>query len=263
MISLKLNTSYKHHFLVAIIIAFWLVLFLVLIAPFDAAELSFSIRLKIMPIYGLISFLGYLMLVPIQNWVLKKRGVWTLFLEILIIILFNILVLMGSYFYYKSGIVNGDYSFTKFTLEVYFPVFLILLPILLFTRWFLNRRATNHLSDKIILTGQNKLDALQINFSDLVCISSANNYVEISYLLKNELSKKLLRITLKNMHPQVPKMLKVHRSHLINPYHFKDWKNTNTIYLTQMEVPVSKNYKGDVLEIHDYSSLKTVNSPQS
>lgn len=249
MSALKLNTSYKHHLLVALVIAIWLVVFLVLIAPFDIAELPFSIRLEILPFYGVISFIGYIILVPLQNWAFKKLGSWTLLLEILVIVLFNIIVLIGSYFYYKSGIINGEYSFTKFTLEVYYPIFFIILPILLFARWFLNKKAVNQDSDKIVLTGENKLDILQIKLSDLVCISSADNYVEVSYLIHNELHKKLLRITLKNIQPQVSSLLKVHRSYLINPTHFKDWKNANTIHLTQIEVPVSKNYKKDVLDI--------------
>ncbi len=263
MSSLKLNTSYKHHFLVAVIIAIWLVIFLVLIAPFDIAELPFSIRLEIMPLYGLISFIAYILLVPIQNFVFKKLDRWTLFLEIFIIVLFNVIVLTGSYYYYKSSIINGEYSFMKFTVEVYYPIFFIILPIIVFARWFLSKKVVNQDSDKIVLTGENKLDVLQINGSDLVCISGADNYVEVSYLIKNDLHKKLLRITLKNIHPQVPNLLKVHRSYLINSTHFKDWKNSNTIHLTQIEVPVSKNYKKDVLRIHNHSSLKTSDSPQS
>ncbi|WP_171037022.1 LytTR family DNA-binding domain-containing protein [Maribacter algarum] len=260
---MKLNTSYKHHLLVALIIAVWLVLFLVLIAPFDIAEVPFSVRLEIMPLYGLISFISYMMLIPIQNFIFKKLGKWTLFLEIVVIVLFNVIVLMGSYTYYKSGIINGEFPFTKFTFEVYYPIFLIILPILLFTRWFLSKKAVEQNSDKIILTGENKLDVLQIHLSDLVCISSADNYVEIAYLIKNELHKKLLRITLKNVHPQVPSLLKTHRSYLINPLHFKDWKNSSLIRLTQLEVPVSKNYKKDVFESLNHSSLKASNSPQS
>ncbi len=263
MTPLKLNISYKHHLLVAVIIALWLVLFLVLIAPFDIAELPFAIRFEIMPLYGLISFISYVVLLPIQNFIFKKLGKWTLFLEILIIILFNVIVLIGSYFYYKSDIINGEYSFVKFTFEVYYPIFLIILPILLFTRWYLSKKAVAQNSDKIVLTGENKLDVLQIHLSDLVCISSADNYVEVSYLMQTKLSKKLLRTTLKNIHPQVPDLLKVHRSHLINPVHFKDWKNANTVELTQTEVPVSKNYRKKVLAIHDHSSQKPNDSSQT
>ncbi len=262
MSSLKLNTSYKHHLLVALLIAIWLIIFLVVIAPFDIAELSFKMRLILMPIYGVISFIGYMVLVPLQNRIYQKLGKWTFLLEILFIILFNLVVLLGNYFYYKSGIVNGDYSFVQFTFKIYYPIFLILIPILLFSRWFLNKKAVNLNSEKIILIGESKLDVLQINLSDLICISSADNYVEISYFIHNMLHKKLLRITLKNIHPQVPSLVKTHRSYLINATHFKDWKNAHTIRLTQMDVPVSKNYKKDILAIHNHSSLKPSNSPQ-
>jgi hypothetical protein len=262
MSTLKLNISYKHHLLVALIIAIWLVSFLVLIAPFDIAEVPLRVRLEIMPLYGVISFIAYMALIPFQNWVFKKLDKWTLYLEILVLILFNIIVLIGSYYYYTSGIINGEYSFAKFTLEVYYPIFLILLPILLFSRWFLNKKAVAHKSDKIILNGENKLDVLQIDLSDLVCISSADNYVEVSYLMSNVVRKKLLRTTLKNIHPQQPSLIKVHRSHLINPIHFKEWKNSNTLLLTQMEVPISKNYKQHILALND-SPLKPGNSSQT
>jgi len=256
MSSLKLSTSYKHHFLVSLIVGIWLIAFLVLIAPFDAAELSFEIRLRIMPIYGLISFIAYMLLIPLQNVIFKKAKRWTIFFEAAIIILFNITAFIGCYFYYKSGIVNGDYSFLKFAFEVYYPIFLILLPILIFARWFLNKKAPDQDLDKIILRGENRLDVLQINFLDLICISSADNYVEINYLKNNGLSKKLLRNTLRNIHDDFPKLVKVHRSYIINPAHIREWKNASVLSLTEMDVPVSKNYKQTILDIQD-SSLKT------
>ncbi len=263
MQSFKLNTSYKHHLIVAAVIAFWLAIFLVLIAPFDASDLSFSIRLKILPFYGIISFTSYMIIVPAQNWMYNLKNKWNIPLEITFIILFNILALFGSFAYYKTDIINGTYNFPKFTFQVYYPIFFIILPILLFLRWWLNKRLKKQNQGKIMLTGANKLDVLHIGLKNLVCISSADNYVEVTYLNKGELNKKLLRVTLKNIHPQVPSLLKVHRSHLINPVHLKDWKNPNTINLNQIEVPVSKNYKKDVLAILDHSPLKSNNSSQT
>ncbi len=261
MKSLKLNTSYKHHSIVGLIIGVWLALFLVLIAPFDASDLPFLIRLEILPFYGVISFLSYIIIIPLQNWVFKKLQKWTLLTEITFIIVLNLVVLIGSYFYYKTEIINGTYSFITFTLEVYYPIFFILLIVLIFARWYLNKKTPSPKNEKIILKGDNKLDVLQIEISDLVSISSADNYIEVNYLKNGSLQKKLLRTTLKNVHADLPSLLKVHRSYLINPTHFKEWKNSNTLYLTQMEVPVSKNYKKEVL-VMNHSSLKTTDSPQ-
>jgi len=262
MLPLKLNTSFQLHLIIAIMISVWLVVFLVLIAPFDAGDLSFMIRLQILPPYGLISLISYLAIVPLQNFVFKKSKKWTVFLEVLIIVVYNLLVWLGSYMYYKTDIINGLYSFSKFTLEVYYPIFFILLPIIVFGRWYLTKRVENQPNKELVLIGENKYDILKINSCDLLCISSADNYVEVSYLLNNELQKKLLRNTLKNIHTQKPDLLKVHRSHIINPLHFKEWINSNTIQLSHMQVPISKNYKKDIVAILD-SPLKTMSLSQT
>jgi len=259
MSTLPLNTSYKHHFIVGLIVGIWLVAFLVLIAPFDIAELPFLIRLELLPVYGIITLVCYLILIPVQNWVFEQKKKWTLFLEVALVVVFNVLTLIGSFLYYKTAYINGDYGFSKFTLEVYMPIFLIQLPILIFSRWYLNKKISNQKADNIVLTGENKMDVLQMRLSDLICISSADNYVEISYLANNVLREKLLRTTLKKIHLQQPQLVKTHRSHIINPIHFKEWKDSNTIILTQKEVAVSKNYKKSILAL-PHSSQKTKDS---
>jgi len=255
MSALHLNTSFRLHLFIGLIISVWLAAFLVLIAPFDAAELPFLIRLQILPPYGIISLLGYMVIISFQKLIFNKFKKWTPFLEGLVILVFNILVLFGSYAYYKTTIINGTYTFSKFTFEVYYPIFFILLPIIVFGRWYLTKRTLNKVKEGLVLIGENKYDILKINFADLICISSADNYVEVSYLLNNELRKKLLRNTLKNIHQLQPDLLKVHRSHIINPIHFKEWINPNTIQLTKMQVPISKNYKQTIIDLLD-SPLK-------
>jgi hypothetical protein len=249
MQKLLLNTSYKHHAVVGLIISLWLVIFLIIIAPFDAAELRFIARLVILPIYGVISFTTYMFLIPFQNWIFHYFKKWSITLEALFIIIFNIIQIIGSYAYYKTDIVNGDYNFQTFVLYVYLPIGLIILPIIIFTRWFLNKKIPNKTENTIILKGDNKLDVLKILPEDLICTSSADNYAEVSYLIRDELHKKLLGNTLKGIPNEVPNLLKVHRSHLINPTHFKEWNGSSSIILTEMEIPVSKNYRAALLEV--------------
>ncbi|WP_299125989.1 LytTR family DNA-binding domain-containing protein [uncultured Winogradskyella sp.] len=249
MLKLPLNTSYKHHTIVALIISLWLVFFLVIIAPFDAGDLSFEVRLLILPFYGVISFLTYMLIIPFQNLIHRYLKKWTILLEAAFIIVFNAFQIIASYSYYKTEIINGDYNFETFVLYVYLPIGLIILPIILFLRWFLNKKMPNRIQNTIILKGDNKLDVLKILPEDLICISSADNYVEVSYLINDKLQKKLLRNTLKGIQNDVPDLLKVHRSHLINPTHFKEWNGSSSIILTQMEVPVSKNYRAALLEV--------------
>ncbi len=260
MKSLNLNTSYRHHLIVAFVISVWLVLFLVLIAPFDASDLSFLIRLQILPFYGAITFLCYLILIPVQNFIYAKAKTWNIILETGFVVIYNIIALLGCYLYYKTDIINGTYPFEFFALNIYYPIFFVLLAILIFSRWYLNRRTARPKEDQIYLKGDNKLDILQLKLSELVSISSADNYIQVNYLKDGILTKKLLRTTLKNIHMAVPALVQVHRSHLINPLHFKDWKDAGSLHLTQMTVPVSKKHKKAVLSMNHSSQNANVSS---
>jgi len=252
-LNLPLNTTIKNHTIIASIISIWLVFFLVVIAPFDTSDLSFKIRLLILPFYGVLSFGAYMLLTPIQNRIYNYYKKWNLGFEALFLIIYNIVLILFCFGYYKTNIINGTYPFIRFSSEVYLPICLIILPFIIFLRWFFNRKATPVSEDKIIITGDNKLDILKVLPSELICVSSADNYVEVSYLNQDSLKKKLLRMTLKRIQNEIPFLLKVHRSHLINPSHFKSWKDANTIILTQLEIPVSKNYKPAILELNQSS----------
>ncbi len=101
--------------------------------------------------------------------------------------------------------------------------------------------------DILTMKGDNKLDILKIKKSELICVSNAQNYVEIFYTQNNRLHSKLIRTSLKNLKGEFDFLVQVHRSHLINPSHFKTWKDSNTIYLTEMELPVSKTFNKELL----------------
>ena len=255
MHKINLNTSYRSHAIIGLVLGIWLVLLLIFIAPFDASDLSLRLRFQLLPPYGIIYFTVYLLIVVFQNWIYKKIGSWNIILEIGIVLLFYATVLIPIFLYYKTETINGDYSFWVFHNEVYLPIFLILSSLIFFGRWFIARKQkTVYIhqestqvsptpSSKLILKGENKLDKLQVAPKDLVCISSAQNYVEVYFLQNKVLQKKLLRTTLKKIGQDAPKMLQVHRSHLINPSHFVKWSGQNSITLHELEIPVSKSYK--------------------
>jgi hypothetical protein len=195
-----------------------------------------------------------MVLVPIQNWKIKLTKRWTLFDEISFVLIFSLIAQIGSFLYYSSDIVRGKLGYWEFTLEIYFPIFLILLSILVFVRWLLiKNKPSLSSSETVLIKGDNKRDVLQINFSDLVCITSADNYIEVNYLKEGLLHKKLLRNTLKNIQDDFPSLIKVHRSCLINPAHLIEWKSAKALVLTQMEVPTTKTYKEGILAISQSS----------
>ena len=85
----------------------------------------------------------------------------------------------------------------------------------------------------------------------------------MSYLNQGELQKKLLRNTLKTIQIDIPILLKVHRSHLINPSHFKAWKGTSSIILTQMEIPVSKKLQSRSFRPKSVVPKKPIRHPKA
>ena len=105
--------------------------------------------------------------------------------------------------------------------------------------------------EDIIIRGTNRLDFLKIKQSELVCISNTQNYVEIFFLENGTLQTKLIRNSLKKIQEDLVFLVQVHRSHLINPQHFRTWKDPHTILLTQKELPVSKTYKEGLLSLQN------------
>ncbi len=250
-----LKTSFKYHFLLAFILGIWIILFLVIIGPFDAAPLTFEQRAQIMYGYGILFMVSYIMTLPFQYLWYRKFKTWTLWTEIGFIVLFFLVCWPFTFWYYQGGIVNGDYPFAKFSWEVYFPTLAILFPLLLFARKMVSRysMAKEFKGDKkMTLTGEHKLDILRVEPSKLICISAANNYVEIYYEANGELKKKLLRSTLKKMQEELNFLVQIHRSHLINPRHFTKWIDTNTIALGSIHLPVSKKHKAHLVSIENF-----------
>lgn len=230
----------------------WLYLFLAIIGPFDAAPLPLRIRVFLMVGYGLVFCGVYLACIPIQNWWHARTRAWKWKQEAGFIIFFCSVCLPASYRYYITDWVNGDWGFQRFALEIFLPTLVLIIPILVFVRWLVARRAVQQATQEqavstiLQLFGDNKLDVLHLPEDHLIALSAANNYVTVYYLEDQQLQKKLLRTTLKKLQTSVPSLVQIHRSHLVNPDHFRAWKDANTLLLGPIELPVSKTYKSQL-----------------
>jgi hypothetical protein len=244
----KLNPSIPHHLLIGVFISIWLFIFAFFIRPFDDGTISFKNWLIISIGFSSIAFLCYGLLALLQRSAYQKLAKWTVGFEILSLVLFHLLFLFSTYFYYKSPILNGGYNFLEFLQIIILKSALIITPIIILARVY-STKFIPIKEDAISIRGENKLDILKINRADLVCVSNAQNYVEIFFLQERQLKTKLIRSTLKKIQDDFDFLVQVHRSHLINPAHFVAWKNKDTISLTQMELPVSKNYKEGLLSL--------------
>lgn len=244
----RLNPSIKHHLLIGIFLSIWLFIFAFFIRPFDDGTVSFKVWILISIGFSTIAFLCYSLIAVIQKRVFDKLLKWNSGLEIAAIVFFQLFYMISTYCFYKSPVLDGGYDFSKFFMTIILKLALISTPILVLARIYAVTLIPAK-DDKIIIRGENKLDILKIRRNDLICVSNSQNYVEIFFMDGTELKTKLIRSTLKKIQQDFDFLIQVHRSHLINPSHFKAWKNQDTISLTQIEIPVSKNYKEYVLSL--------------
>ncbi|UQD56771.1 LytTR family DNA-binding domain-containing protein [Flavobacterium sp. K5-23] len=244
----KLNPSIKHHLLIGIFISVWLFIFAFFIRPFDDGTINFKMWLLISVGFSSIAFLCYGILAVIQKSICQKVLKWNIGFEIVSLIFFQLLFLISTYLYYKSPVLNGGYDFFEFSRIIILKSALISTPIIMLARIYSIKLIPTK-DENIIIRGENKLDILKIRKQDLVCVSNSQNYVEIFFIEESQLKTKLIRSTLKKVQYDFAFLVQVHRSHLINPTHFKAWKNQDTISLTQIELPVSKNYKEHLLSL--------------
>ncbi|NML69860.1 LytTR family transcriptional regulator [Chryseobacterium sp. RP-3-3] len=244
----RLNPSIKHHLLIGILLGIWLFIFAFLIRPFDDGTISLKVWVLISTGFSLIAFLCYGVLAVIQKRIYYKRSEWNVGFEIMSLIFFQLFYAISTYGFYKSPVLDGGYDFLEFVSTITLKLALISTPILVLARMYVVTLIPAR-DDRIIIRGENKLDILNIKKSDLICVSNAQNYVEIFFIDGNDLKTKLIRSTLKKIQSDCDFLIQVHRSHLINPSHFKAWKNQDTIFLTQLEIPVSKNYRERLLSL--------------
>ncbi len=241
-----LNPSIKHHLIIGALLSFWGFLFAFFARPFEHGEMDLQKWIYVSIGFNLLVFLSYATVSLFQKLLYQRLSTWNVYLEVGIYLVFYLLFTASTYIYYKSPIIQGIYDFPEYFIKLIVNIFLIVTPLI-----FIARRYSLKLipveEEEITLKGENKLDLLKINKSDLVCVSKSQNYVEIYYLENEQLQTKLIRNSLKNIQAEFDFLVQIHRSHLINPSHIKSWKDSTHISLTHIELPVSKNYKKQLL----------------
>ncbi|MDX1463585.1 MAG: LytTR family DNA-binding domain-containing protein, partial [Marinirhabdus sp.] len=103
---------------------------------------------------------------------------------------------------------------------------------------------------KIEIEGEGAYEGLRLQLNDLISVKADDNYVEVTYVVDGKLKKQLIRNTLKNVEAMVPELLRTHRSYLINPEHFQQFKTENGKLFLQLAyelvIPVTKTYTKEV-----------------
>ncbi|VAW33125.1 hypothetical protein MNBD_GAMMA01-235 [hydrothermal vent metagenome] len=244
---MKLNTSFKHNSIVAFAVSLWVFSFLFFTRPFKQYSLLLPHLFIIALGMSVIVLMTYYLTVLVQNKIYSINQEWSLTHEILLLMFFCLVLLITSFYYYKSDFSRGSYDFFKYFYTDFLPSLSIILPFLILSRRYIAKYSdivTNPMEQKIItINGKNKLDFLKIKKNNLISVSSAQNYCEIHFIRDNQLENKLIRIPLKRILIQCPFLIKVHRSHLINPEKFIGFKDSKTLSLTHIDIPISHSYK--------------------
>lgn len=243
-----LNPSIKHHLIIGLLLCLWSFLFGFFVRPFEHGSMDLQVWIRVSLGFSLAAFLAYAVVSIYQKVIYQRLSKWNIYLEISTYILFYLMYTIITYTYYKSDVIRGFYDFSRFFTNIIVNIALIVTPII-----FLARRYAIKLIPKveefITIKGDNKLDFLKIKKDELICVSNSQNYVEIFFLENDQLKTKLIRSSMKKIQYDFDFLIQIHRSHLINPSHFKSWKDSATISLTQIELPVSKNYKNRLLSL--------------
>lgn len=246
--------------------------FLYLFAPFGLHVFSGLQLLMICLQFGLVTggvmSVFYFFIIPSMgglfnedNWTVLKHIIW-------VSILFIFIAVANTVLMYATGLRN--FSWTTFLNAVWQVSALgIIISALIVSLDYLrhykkNQREVSNLqitpvpayqdNTSIQLTSDNEKEQLHLNTDELLYLTSADNYVEVIYKSGDNLAKKLLRGTLKQMQNQIEqrKILRCHRSYIVNLRHVIAVEGNAqgyqlTLRGTSNVIPVSRTYKKQVM----------------
>ncbi len=262
-----LNDNEKNTILILLTSAF-VVLFLTFYTPFESAKNSLAVNIG----WGAFCFLALyanIVLLPkffpslfdLSRWTLFKYIVFSLWLLFTMAILFTI---VNSLLY--CGYMNFYLLFIKTQREVVLTGIIPLIVVTILAKNNLLKqnladavqtneklRQIEDIKDKPALLNHNTTIATDtnekftINLIDLIYIVAMDNYSEVYWNDNEKVSKKLLRVTLKNVETQLTNqfIVRCHRSYLVNVKAIESISgNTNGYKLqmknTDLEIPVSR-----------------------
>ncbi|WP_178985286.1 LytTR family DNA-binding domain-containing protein [Winogradskyella helgolandensis] len=245
----------KHHVIISLLLAIWVFVFLYFTEPLDVNQLSTNEKLIYLPGYGLVAGFCYLLFLPFQTYLyqrLKKQ--WMVLSELVFILTFSIVSILIARCYYLYIVVANEpnpYTLGYMLTAILLPAVATILPIILIGRFSFGKYYEKQLDDqKIEIKGEGNYEGLRLQLNDLICVQSSDNYIEVFYLSGPSLKKTLIRNKLSVISDEFPKLLRAHRSYLINPFHFQRWKTENgklfVILNHHVEVPISKTYKDHI-----------------
>lgn len=252
------DAAVKSHFIIALSLAIWIFIFLFFTEPLDVNQLYKEEKALFLLGYALIGGISYVCFLPIQYLIFKKsNAIWSLKNEIIFLSIYSFVTVLIARVYYLYVIMANDrnpYTFWYMFKSIFLPALLTILPIIIFGRYAFGKYKNKKTeAKKIEIKGEGNYEGLRLFLNDVICIQSSDNYIEVFYISGTELKKTLIRNKLSVIADEFPTFLRTHRSYVINPFHFLQWKTANSklfvVLFHHIEVPVSRTYQNDVKAI--------------
>lgn len=267
---------FENRWRIILSISLFVSLFILIFQPFGISNYTGEFKPLFEAGYGIVTFIVLiidLFLFPLfldewfdsQKWTVFKQMIWQVW------ILFSIG--LGN-FLYSSLFLRFTDGLNAFLTFQFYTLVVGIIPILIITILHQNSLLSKNLKlagemnadllseellspdEKVRIMAENNKDKLEINLSDFSYLSSTGNYVQVYFLVNNELRNVLLRNTLKHIEEQVrqsPSIIKCHRAFLVNKDKIIRVKgNSQGLRLilkdTMEEIPVSRNYSKSLLD---------------
>ena len=267
---------FENRWRIILSISLFVSLFILIFQPFGISNYTGEFKPLFEAAYGIVTFIVLiidLFLFPLfldewfdsQKWTVFKQMIWQVW------ILFSIG--LGN-FLYSSLFLRFTDGLNAFLTFQFYTLVVGIIPILIITILHQNSLLSKNLKlagemnadllseellspdEKVRIMAENNKDKLEINLSDFSYLSSTGNYVQVYFLVNNELRNVLLRNTLKHIEEQVrqsPSIIKCHRAFLVNKDKIIRVKgNSQGLRLilkdTMEEIPASRNYSKSLLD---------------
>ena len=264
------SDSLRNHVLIAALLGLFIAFVIIFLKPFGAGQQqgTFEYQNLYFSGYGLLVGIAYLFCYLLFDFYYRRVKQWKWAEEIIFILFFISFTIFIAHFYTEL-MINKNPS--RITLKIFlswfrvmffsFGIIIAILTVLLRKQFAINSSdqsneklpPNNNPKEMVVLRSDLKKEVFKVDSDEIVYLKSEDNYVTIYYFTDNDLHQKMMRISLTKIHKQLPKLLKVHRSYLVNPdYIFKMQGNSQTakLQLKQIEqgIPVSKTYYLQVKE---------------
>lgn len=251
----------KTYLKIMALIGFSISIILILFQPFGTANFKHDFKYLILSGYGIVVFLVCSLFHILVNQFLSidRLNSWTVWNEVVCLFVAVVLSLTACYCYVVL-VFSQTFNFMSFLYFLGISSSVALIPVAVYSGFIYNKYKEvqrgnldfefdeQHSRKKLLISGSNKNEKLELDVHNLLYLKSDNNYV-ILYCLEEEiLKRKMVRNTLSAIEAQLSDdFVRSHRSYLINrtiieAFHGNKSSASVQLHGIEKKIPVSRAY---------------------